>query len=465
MKNEKDKQKIIIFLIPSLALYLFFFTLNGEIVFSQVNPQQEKERLEKELAELEAQITKLENVIGSTQQEIKTRQGQIAALKNRIRQLELQIRRTNLIIGDLDLQIKDTEESIAETSFKIEQEKQKLGQVLKAIYEEEQKSLLEVLISEKSLSGLFDTLATLGSLNKKRGELLDSVKQLKVDLEAQKEKLDEERQNLTVQVKAHNLQKEESEASRKEQEKLLKMSEAQYQEYIKQKKITEQKVADIRARLFQLAGIPDVEAPTFGEAVQIAQWVQQYTGIRPSFLLSIITQESKLARNIGQCYLVDTTSGTTRHISSGTQYPRGIHPTRDLPIFLQITKQLNKDPLRTPVSCWFDVGRGPNFGWGGAIGPAQFLPSTWIKIVDRILSVTGNSLANPWSVRDSFLAAGILLRDLGGTSNESLAAARYFGSSVPFPYSSQVMKRAGCIDTFLNSGTLSSECEQLVFVP
>jgi membrane-bound lytic murein transglycosylase B len=197
----------------------------------------------------------------------------------------------------------------------------------------------------------------------------------------------------------------------------------------------------------------------------MAQWVQQQTGVRPAFLLSIITQESALARNVGQCYLSDTSSGRTYHISNNRQFSRGIHPSRDLPRFLQITSELGRDPLRTPVSCWIDVGRGPNFGWGGAMGPAQFLPSTWVKIKDRVSSVTGNAPANPWSVRDAFLAAGLYLRDLGAISNERLAAGRYFGASGLLSYDSTVMRRATCLETFIGQGTLSDQCERLVFAP
>jgi predicted nucleic acid-binding Zn-ribbon protein len=462
--------KIKLKIFSSFFVLFIFFVFFSNNVFSQsgaqqTNVQQEREKLEKELAELEEQIKKIEGSIDSTKQEIKSRQEKIAVLKKRISQLDLEINRTNIIIKDLDIQIRDTENSIQKTISRIEQERKKLAQIVKSLYQEDRKSLLEIFIAENSASNFFDTLVKLDTLNQKKSEILDVVKNLKNELESQKQKLDTERQDLAVQLKNRSLQKQESEAVKKEQENILKMNEIQYQEYVKQKKLSEQRIAEIRARLFQLAGVPDVEAPTFGEAVKIAQWVQQQTGIRPALLLSVITQESKLARNVGQCYILDDKSGITYHIISKTQYKRGIHPTRDLPIFLQITKDLNKDPFKTPLSCWFDVGRGPDFGWGGAMGPAQFLPSTWIKMVDRIVSITGNGIANPWSVRDSFLAAGLLLRDLGALSNESLAAARYFGASVPFPYSSQVMRRAQCIDNFLENNSLSAECEQIVFLP
>lgn len=451
------RKALIAILLSILALPLFLVSSQEDCA--------SREECEALLAELEEQIRQISALEGASAQEIRTRQSQISAIRSRINQLDLQIRRSNIVIQDLGLQIQDTEGSIEVTTIKIDQERQKLAQVLGTIYAEDQKSLLEVLLSERSLSTFFDNLMALETLNQRNSELLEDIKLLKFDLEEQKEKLDGERQSLTTQVKAQTLQKQESEAARREQEQLLQMSEAQYRLYVQQRQLTEQRAAEIRARLFQLAGVPDVEAPTFGEALQMAQWVQQQTGVRPAFLLSIITQESKLATNVGQCYLSDTSSGRTYRISNGIQYQRGIHPTRDLPFFLQITSQLGRDSLHTPLSCWMDVGRGPYFGWGGAMGPAQFIPSTWVKIADRISAISGNAFANPWSVRDSFLAAGILLRDLGAGYDEARAAARYFGVSTPFPYSSQVMTRTRCLDTFISQGTLSAQCERLVFTP
>lgn len=437
----------------------------GLIVFAQMTPEQERAQLEKELKELEEKIKQYEKDITRTEAEIQGLRYQINTLRSKINQLDLEIRRSNLIIQDLGLQIQDTEGSIEITSLKIEDLREKLAGNLRTVYEEDRKSLIEVLLSEETLSGFFDNLMALEILNFKSQEFLENIKDLKLSLEIQKEKLDGEKGSLEKTVRSLAYQKQESEAVRKEQERLMGMTETQHQQYIEQKKITEQRAAEIRAKIFQLAGIPEVEMPTFGEALEMAKWVQQQTGVRPALLLSIITQESALARNVGQCYLADLTSGATYHITNKRQFPRGINPTRDLPPFLQITKGLGRDPLRTPVSCWIDVGRGPNYGWGGAMGPAQFIPSTWVSVKDRISSITGASPANPWSVRDSFLAAGLYLRDLGAASNELLAAGRYFGAPGLLSYDSTVMQRANCLQAFIDQGTISAQCERLVFAP
>ena len=45
---------------------------------------------------------------------------------------------------------------------------------------------------------------------------------------------------------------------------------------------------------------------------------------------------------------------------------------------------------------------------------------------NRVSSITGNSPANPWSIADAFVAAGVYLRDSGAGSNERIAAAKYY---------------------------------------
>jgi membrane-bound lytic murein transglycosylase B len=63
------------------------------------------------------------------------------------------------------------------------------------------------------------------------------------------------------------------------------------------------------------------------------------------------------------------------------------------------------------------------------MGPAQFIPSTWVLYEDRVARITGNNPANPWEPEDAFTAAAVLLMDNGANkktrSAERLAALRY----------------------------------------
>ena len=78
-----------------------------------------------------------------------------------------------------------------------------------------------------------------------------------------------------------------------------------------------------------------------------------------------------------------------------------------------------------------------SFGWGGAMGPAQFIPSTWAAYRDRISAITGKT-DDPWDIKDAFLAAGLYLSDYGAAKRtedgEWKAAMIYFSGSTNVRY-------------------------------
>ena len=146
--------------------------------------------------------------------------------------------------------------------------------------------------------------------------------------------------------------------------------------------------------------------------------------MRPALLLAVLTQESNIGKNVGSCVLTNSTTGAGKRISTGVAEINVMSPSRDIPYFLKITGDLGRDPYNTSVSC-----RIPSVGgYGGAMGPAQFIPSTWFLYEDKIKPITGR-IADPWDIKDSFLAAGLYLKDLGASTNEFRAVMQYFSGS------------------------------------
>jgi len=436
---QKIKPSILIssmILIAVFILPIFFaFPFVGKIPFASAEGEQEaatveRTALEKELAELEIQIDKYEKDISKTAEEKKTLQNQISILKNKISKLDLQIKQSNLVIKDLTGQIKDTESSISETMVKVADVQRQLGDILQVMYENDRKSLIEILLSEKEMSDFFDDIMALEVLNSKNQDMLEEIKKLKAYLESQKTSLDGEKTELETTVKIQTLQKEESLKNQKGKDKYLKLTEAQYQKSLSEKKEIEKKVAGIRSRIFELIGVPD--APTFGEALEMAKTVSASTGIRPAFLLAVLTQESNIGKNVGQCFLKDAKTGAGVVASSNKSISNVMSPKRDTAPFIEITKELGRDPFNTLVSCPM------SYGYGGAMGPAQFIPSTWQSYKDRIKAATGKA-ADPWNIRDAFFAAGFYLSDYGAKKQtadaEWKAAMIYFSGGTNVKYS------------------------------
>lgn len=408
------------------------------------------------------QSTQLEQDITKTSQQKNTLANQIYSLKKKIQNLEYQINQSTVKVKGLNVQIEDTQQSIIETSDKIKSSKSQIVNILRAVYEEDKKPAIEILL-EGDLSDFFSNLAYLESLNSRISELLDNTRSLQSYLQGQKLKMDGEVDQLQKTIVLQNLQKHENEQNRQEQQHYLNLTEAQYQQQLQDKKEIEEKSAKIRALLFQIIGVS--KAPTFGEALEIAKGAASLVGIRPAFLLAIISQESAIGRNVGQCVLVDSNTGTGKRISTGATVIRVMKPTRDVQPFLEITKSLGRDPYDTPVSCWITAYvSGQPYGWGGAMGPAQFIPSTWMLFKDRLATLLG-ATPDPWGIKDSFTASALYLSDLGASaqtySKESNAASRYYGGSSA--YARSVMTRASCIQTFIDNGTMSSSCQAMIF--
>jgi len=421
-----------------------------------------KKLLEQCATYYDQQSEKISQDITKTTQQKNTLQNQVSTLKKKVQNLEYQISQGNIMVKDLSLQIDDTQVSISKTTKDINDSQVQIAGILQSMYEEDQKPSVQILL-EGNLSDFFDNLAYLETLNSQVSDLLDSTRNLKTYLQGQKDKMDGEVDSLQKTIALQSLQKKENEANKKEQEQYLKLTETQYQQQLKEKQATEQKASKIKAMLFQMVGVSKV--PTFGEALEVAKTAANLTGIRPAFLLAIISQESAIGKNVGQCVLVNKDSGDGKRISTGAKVIRVMKPTRDVQPFLAITTASGRDPYNTPVSCWIPayVGGAPS-GWGGAMGPAQFIPSTWNLFTDRLKAILGTA-PDPWGVKDSFTAAGLYLADLGASAQtiatESKAAGRYYG--VAGSYNSMVMKRAACIQTFIDSGTMTTSCQNLIF--
>lgn len=385
--------------------------------------------LEKCAAYYDSRSAEIAKDLTKTKQQKNTLQAQVSTLKKKIKGLDYQISQGTLMVKDLNIQISDTERSIDKTALEIEESQHQIASILQAVYEEDQKPSFVVLL-EGDLSDFFGNLASLEHLNAKVSDLLESTSNLKAYLESQKHKMDSEKNQLQKTIQVQSLQKQENEQNKKQHEGYLKLTEAQYQQQLKDKQDAEKKAAAIKSRIFELIGV--TKAPNFEEAYKIAKYVSGVTGVRPALIMAILTQESNLGKNVGQCYLKNTQTGDGVKIKTGAFSPRTMSPKRDVPVFLSLIEEINKgkglsrDSFATPVSCVVYYNGSP-YGWGGAMGPSQFIPSTWVNLGygRKVAEITGRT-ADPWDIGNAFLATGLLLRDNGALSNEFNAAMKYY---------------------------------------
>ncbi|MGB9681156.1 MAG: hypothetical protein ACPLXL_01270 [Minisyncoccia bacterium] len=387
---------------------------------------EERAKLEKELKEIEEQIAQYEKILAQTQKEKQTLQNKINELKKKAEKISLQIKETNLNLQYLNVQIEETTTSILKINKEIEGKKEKLIELLQVYYQIQNQSPVQIVLATNQISDFFVYLNAINSLQEKIQSNIDELEILNATLSQKKQKLDGDREDVQKMLSLQLLQKSELESTKKEQENLLAITKGNEQTYQKMLEESRKKAAEIRNRIYNLLGIKT--QVTFGEALEIAEWVGARTGIRPALILAVLTQESNLGKNVGTCNRQgDPPSKSWQAVMKPDQ--------RDA--FYQITKELGLNPDTTPISCPIhDPSRGLIAGknsWGGAMGPAQFMPKTWLLYRDKIKEITGSNPPNPWDIRDAFVACALYLANWGATAKtrdaEWKAAMIYFSGS------------------------------------
>ena len=389
----------------------------------------ECEKLRQELADVTAEIARLQKIYDSQKEKSSSLAGEISLLKTKIDKAKANINAKNLSIRLYSQDITKKQSTINTLAAKIERQKDSIADLIKKTNELETYSLAEIVLADQNISKFFEDADAFEVLQR---NLRDSVKELdgtKKETATEKAALQTKLNQEADAKAAIEAQKREIERNQSEQKELLTISKNQEKTY--QQIIAERakRAAEIRSTLFTLR---DSAAIPFGQALEYANVVSAKTGVRPAFLLAIITQESSLGKNVGSCYLRDFTTGDGGSVSTGAAKPRTMHPTRDVPPFIDILKELGiNDPENTRVSCWIPayISGNPS-GWGGAMGPAQFIPSTWKIFKGRVASLLGKSVANPWAPQDAFMASALYLADLGADGQtytaERNAACRYY---------------------------------------
>jgi membrane-bound lytic murein transglycosylase B len=414
-------------LIATSVIYISLFALNPAIFADeQADKLAQQAQLQQQLLDIQNQIAQFQQQLAQTQAEKNTLANKIKALKKQQDVLNLQIQQTNLQVTALGGQIVETKQSISQNIEHTAELKKKMAEIIRRINQNDAYPFLYTVVSKQQLSDVFNAYYDYQKISESLSGVVAEIKKTNIQLGAKQEELavqQEEAENL-LSIKV--LQQAQLDGTVGQQNALLQETKGREADYQITLNDTKRRAAEIQGRIYQLLGISS--QITFGEALKIAQWAEQTTGIRPAFLLAILTQESNLGKNVGTCNRPGDPPSKS--------YKVVMKPDRDIQPFLQITSELGIDPEVTPVSCPLRDKNGNQQGWGGAMGPAQFIPSTWMGYKDKVTAITGKA-ANPWDIRDAFLASAIKLRAGGadGTyQGEWNAAMRYFSGGTNVKY-------------------------------
>lgn len=419
-------RKVLIAVFALFATTLLISWLSAHQVQAQDLTPEERAALQAQLDELQKEIAQQQQIIADTQQQKKSLQGDVTVLNAQITAAQKQIDAKNIQIRQLAAQIAQKNVVITQLSDRIDRGHEALASLLRQEDQLDNSSIVAVALSNQDLSSFFADLDAFFSIKTDLQTLFDDIRSAKAQTEEEKAAL-AAAQNQTVDAKYVIQTKQQQVAQNKQQkQQLLAITTNQEQQYQKILAANQAKAAAIRAALFPLRDAAPIQ---FGDALNYAKEAQARTGVRPAFILAILTQESNLGTNVGQCYLTNTQTGAGITKSGSASFPNVMAPNRDVPPFVQLGQELGFDPLHQVVSCPI-AGAG---GWGGAMGPAQFIPSTWSLYESRIASVTGHSVPNPWDAQDAIAAMSLYLSDLGagagGYTAEFRAAAKYYAGA------------------------------------
>jgi len=382
------------------------------------------EQVAAEQSQLQQQLAALEKQISGYQSQLTKIKGQKNTLVNKIAQLQkqqalitAQIKISSLKISDIDEQEISLQGSVGLDKTKINDLQTEMAGLIIAINMRDRRSFLEIMLTSDSLAQAFIERADDERLIQNLDDIFNVRKLAQNDLAAALQTISEKRDEENNLLAIKSLQEKQLTGSVSEQSTLLTQTKGKESAYQASLKSSQAEAAAIKSRMYQLLEVS--KQITFGQAVAIAQWASAQTGVRAAFLLAILTQESSLGKNVGTCNRAgDPPSKSWKVV---------MKPDRDQAPFQTITAELGMNIDTTPVSCPMKDKNGNQIGWGGAMGPAQFIPSTWMGYRAKVATITGKA-ANPWDIRDAFLAAAIKLRDggAGSQSGEWAAAMKYF---------------------------------------
>ena len=326
---------------------------------------------------LEKQLTNINYSVSQTQKDIQTTQGFIQQAQDEILRKE---------------------EELKMQDQKINVQHDMLANLLREEYYNQQQSFPITIVNEQSFSAMFSKSDNMNTLEQKIGDLINQIKGV---------------QSATEQAKG------DLETIQNQKQKLLSLKQQQKQSLLGDQADTEQSIEDkqtvigkLNDQLAQLQGdLSTVTGKSYNakDIKEAVNFASDQTGVPVGFLLGVLKVETNLGANVG----------------SGT-YKTDMNPNQRS-TFESICKSLGYNPSKKPVSrrvCYNKKAKDGCGGWGGAMGAAQFIPTTWTGYTSAVASITGHKNPDPWNLTDAVVAMASKLKKTPGVTSGKRTALK-----------------------------------------
>ncbi len=405
MKNNfqnkiKIKEKVIFLMIFSCLLSGMFLLRNNfkRNDFNVIKPAYAKDKSTDDIAKKKKS---LKNDIEDLNKQLKKKEKQKKVLEQNLGSVQRAAYLTKQVIDNTQKQIQKTQKDIEKKEKEIEllekNEEQKiliLKKMMREMYERKQQPFIYILLEKNNF---LDTATSVDNFLRMKEKILSAIGEIKQT----REEIDRDKKELS-EMKS---KKEDLLAQKVKQKKVLDNQKYGLQIQVKEKVAGIQKIQrklnKLRSSLARFLG----KSININDIVDAVKFASKRTGVRKEFLMAMLDKESDLGRFTGGC-----TYKNTRVKSSEKK------------IFKEICKELGYNYKKRKISCSL------SYGYGGAMGVAQFMPSTWQTYKKSIAGYTGHNPPDPWNLLDGVVGMAEKLRRAGANkkSGEHYAAKLYY---------------------------------------
>lgn len=348
---------------------------------------------------LQEKIDKLENQIDQKRKKERTISGEIEIIDGNVETTKLQLQKTQKLVSDFDVEIGQKEKRVNLMERDILNKKEMMAEYLRDYDQNNGELALAMLEEGARMDDYFTFLDSMEKMQEQLASALKDIQSAKEKLMGEKEQLQDQRSEQYQISLMQEDQKKTLEYEQSRKERLLNQT---------QKDISLMSVEkeELRKQLNALQSLGT--SISLDDAISAAKYASSKTGVRTEFLLGVLRVESNMGQNVG-----------------GGRYKTDMNPAQH-DTFKSICKELGLKPEDMPVSkrvCYNKKAADGCGGWGGAMGPGQFMPTTWMGYKERVAKITGSD-PNPWTLRDALVAMGLKLAAVEGVTAGKEAAER-----------------------------------------
>ncbi|MGA1050208.1 MAG: hypothetical protein ACO3TG_01825 [Minisyncoccia bacterium] len=411
--NKKNQKKLIdkIQVIGSITIIIF------SLILYPVSNVVANSKLEETKKNLDQELTTIKDLTKSKQEtdvQVRTLSKEIDSLDKEIDSAQKSLDTTDQDIETIQSELLETKQYIKTLEQTIQSQKVLIKEYVSSLYVQKDVSLFEVILSKDQLSDLLGSVQKTGVMQDSITESITLISAKEREVVAEKQHLFDKEEELMALKQSQERQKSLLQQTQEDKETLLAQTKGQQSEYealLKQSFATKQNLLNSIRVLNGADGRPGAISLEEAYSLAVANSTRLGNKIRPEYLVGIMKIESGLGGNVGRYFYKDSLSGCAAREGNTTK----LNFTKEEQAFEKITSTLNI-PLTQPVSgCPY-----PKYiGTGGAMGPSQIMPATWLGYESKLKALKGGAAVNPWNMEDAMLAMGMIL--LGKVGDQPIA--------------------------------------------